>query len=68
MSGFRLASLLRLRRLQEDVAAGEAARAAQRARTAERSAADARALLGGSAIPPAATSPGGRHRWRRARR
>ncbi len=48
---FRLASLLRVRRLQSDVAAGASAAAAARAAAAHRAAGDRRAELAGSAAP-----------------
>lgn len=46
MSGFRLAGLLRVRRTQEKLAAGEHARAGSGARSAARLREDARATLG----------------------
>lgn len=47
MSRFRLAGLLRLRKMQEDTAAAELARTSVRRREAERLEARARAVIGG---------------------
>jgi len=51
VSGFRLAALLRVRKLQEDAAAGRAGAAAATARTAEGAVERRRTALASSALP-----------------
>jgi len=51
MSGFRLAALLRVRKLQQDAAAGRAGAAAAQARTAEAAVEHRRTALASSGLP-----------------